>query len=429
MSPVRWHQLKGLLVGAAAVLRALGFRHSPAEHLEKLSDSQWLEALEFCGRSGLTLLLASRRRENLPEFVRRRTESNFKANGRRVTKLKQEYFQIAARLRSLGIDHVLLKGFLQAPHFVPSPLLRAQYDLDLLCSPADIPRAHQALLKLGFESMSGNDRVRADHLPPMASKTGWLWKGDYFNSEIPPVVELHFRLWDPATERFQVDGIEQFPTRCVPRLLDGQPVPGFCDADQLGYAALHVLRHLLRGDLKACHVYELAFFMENRRHDDAFWRRRTELHSPALRSFQAAPLILAQRWFGSILPEAVKAEAEKLPKAVNQWLQHYAAAPVLSRFQPNKDELWLHLALLSRNKNKASVLWRRLLPLSPPGQVEAVFVPEQKMTYQLGLLKRIRYVRFVLSRVLFHARGLASIHGGAFRWRRLKKGDPGADLD
>ena len=372
--------------------------------------------------------MGSRRRENLPEFVRRRTESNFEANGRRLAKLKQEYFEIVGRLRSLGIDHILLKGFLQAPRFVPSPLLRAQYDLDLLCSPAEVQRAHQALVELGFESIGGKGRLRADHLPPLARKTGWLWKGDYFDSEIPPVVELHFRLWDPATERFQVDGLEEFRTRRVLAPFEGQPVPGLRDADQLGYAALHVLRHLLRGDLKPCHVYELAFFMENQGPDEAFWRRWSELHSPALRSFQAAPLVLAHRWFGSVLPEAVRAEAEKLPGPVQLWLQHYAASPVLSHFQPNKDELWLHLALLSGNKNKAGVLWRRLVPLSPPGQVEAVFVPEKKMTYELRLLRRIRYVRFACSRLLFHARSLASILIGAFRWRRLNNGSGFAGL-
>ena len=109
-------------------------------------------------------------------------------------------------------------------------------------------------------------------------------------------------------------------------------------------------------------------------------------------------------------------------------VQHYAASPVLSHFQPNKDELWLHLALLAGYKNKAGVIWRRLVPLSPPGQVEAVFVPEKKMTHELRLLRRIRYIRFACSRVLFHARSLASILIGAFRWRRLNNQSGFADL-
>jgi hypothetical protein len=416
-------------VGTAAALGALGFRHSYTEQLKKLSDSQWRDALAFCDRAGLTLLLGSRRREDLPEFVQRRTEANLEANGRRVAKLKQVYFQIADSLESLGIDHILLKGFLQAPYFVPSPLLKAQYDLDLLCPPADVQRARQALVKLGFEAMSGKGQPRADHLPPMTRKTGWLWKGNYFDPEMPPVVELHFRLWDPATERFEVDGLNEFPARVVSLLLDGRAVPGFCQADQLGYAAIHVLRHLLRGDLKACHVYELAFFLENHGLDDAFWRHWEKLHSPALRSIQTTPLMLAHRWFGSVLPDAVRVEAEKLPRPVRSWLHHYAGSPILSQLHPNKDELWLHLALLSGNKNKAGVLWRRLLPLNPPGQVEAVFVPEQEMTNQLRLLKRIRYVRFVLSRVVFHARSLASIFVGVFRWRRLKSEGSFTDLN
>ena len=176
-------------------------------------------------------------------------------------------------------------------------------------------------MEQGFEPLGGKGRLRADHLPPMARKTGWLWKGDYFDPEIPPVVELHFHLWDPATERFQVDGLEEFRTRRVLAPFEGQPIPQLRDVDQLGYAALHVLRHLLRGDLKPCHVYELAFFMENQGPDEAFWRRWSELHSPALRSFQAAPLVLAHRWFGSALPEAVRVEVEKLPGPVQLWLQ------------------------------------------------------------------------------------------------------------
>ena len=418
MSPIRWQRLKGIPAGPAAVLRALGFGDSSPRNLEEISASQWRQALEFCDRSGLTLLFGAKCRECLPEFVRRRIERNRAANGLRFAKLKQEYLQVAGRLQSLGIGHILLKGFLQAPRFVPSPVLRAQYDLDLLCSPADVRRAHQALAELGFESLGGGG-LRADHLPPMARKTGWLWKGDYFDPQMPPVVELHFRLWDQATERFRVDGIEAFPARRDPVLLEGRPVPGLCDVDQLGYSALHVLRHLLRGDLKPCHVYELAFFLENQGHDGAFWRRWSELHSPALRSVQALPLVLAQRWFGSILPEAVRVEAEKLPPAVQMWLQHYAASPILSQFQPNKDELWLHLALLSGNKDKATVLCRRLLPLSPPGRVDAAFVPEQKMTIQLRLFRCTRYVRFLWSRALFHARSLVSIVVGARRWRRL----------
>ena len=410
----------------AAVLGALGFRDSSAEQLRKIPDSQWRQVLEFCDRSGLTLLLAAKCRESLPESVRLRSEKNWEANGWRFAKLKQEYFQIAERLRSLGIDHILLKGFLQAPRFVPSALLRAQYDIDVLCSPADVERARQTLVELGFEPLGGAGSPRADHLPPMARKTGWLWKGDYFDPEMPPVVELHFRLWDPATERFQVEGLEQFPARQIEIELEGRLVPAFCDADQLGYATLHVLRHLLRGDLKPCHVYELAFFMQNRSRDEAFWSRWTELHSPALRSFQTISLILAHRWFGSILPETVKVTAEKLPGPVQLWLQHYAASPVLSRFWPMTDELWLHLALLSANRNKAAVLFRRLAPLSPPGQVEAVFVPEKEMTHKLRLLRRIRYIRFVSFRVLFHVRSLASVVSGAFRWRRLKRGSGSA---
>lgn len=416
MPPIRWHEVPGLPPAAAAVLSGLAFRNSPSSRT-CFSRKQWDEALAFADQMQVTLTFGSRCREQLPPEVRRRIQTNFENNTRRLARLKQEYFEIAARLDSLGIDHVLLKGFLQAPRFLPNPQLRAQYDLDILCTPAELPRAQLALAELGFEEIGGGRRATAGHLPPLTRKTGWRWKGDYFDPEMPPLIDLHFQLWDEATERFAIAGIEEFWDRRTQQPFEGRQVPSLREVDQFGYAAIHALRHLLRGDLKVFHIYELGYFLENHAGGGFAedWRKR---HPAPARSLQAVPLLLAERWFSCRVPETVREAAEELPRDVRVWLEHYAAAPVLTRFHPNKDELWLHLCLLPAMGDKARVLRRRLLPLSRPAHVEAAFVPEKSMSTKLRVLKWLRYCRHLLSRMAFHTRSLASVLASGLHWRR-----------
>jgi MFS family permease len=73
---------------------------------------------------------------------------------------------------------------------------------------------------------------------------------------------------------------------------------------------------------------------------------------------------LTAKWFQCKLPPAVIQETETLPQDVRLWLQSHSWSPVESLFTPNKDELWLHLALLRRPRDKANIVFRRLFPVS-----------------------------------------------------------------
>ena len=63
--------------------------------------------------------------------------------------------------------------------------------------------------------------------------------------------------------------------------------------DALGYAALHLTRHLLRGNLRPFHVWELAYFL-HQQHEEAFWQDWKEWHSPSLRRLEAVAFLLAR---------------------------------------------------------------------------------------------------------------------------------------
>jgi hypothetical protein len=421
LSPIDWQSAAGIPRACGAVLSALKFTTVSPESLRSLNDGEWKQALAFCDPSQLTLLVGNACRGELPAWVAERIRRNRDANATRLEQLQREYFQIARGLEAASVDHVVLKGFAQAPWFISDLRLRPQYDLDLWCPENQLHEAQRALTQLGFESITAQGRFPTDHLPPMVRKTGWEWRGDYFDLEIPPVVELHFRLWDAATERFGAPGLDQFWNRRRRQPLGRETIPVLHPADQFAFAALHVLRHLLRGDLRPLHVYEIAHFLDKRQSNMEFWDEWRELHPAGLRELQTLACCLARKWFACGLPAAVAAEIERLRPEVRVWFESYAACGVESRFRASKDELWLHLALLPSVRDRLAVLRRRLIPLTLPGRADSAFVPEQQRTLARRLWGAMQHARAAASRVSYHLRSCGPVLRGAVRWRRLRR--------
>ena len=340
----------------------------------------------------------------LPETVRRRLDRDYECNRQRLVNVRVVFHEAAAALRSVGIDCAVLKGFAGASDYSPDANARVQYDLDLYC-PHRFEAARDALLSLGYESAASLDAA-ADHLPPLVRKTGWQWRGDFFDPAIPISIELHHRLWDARTEGLAAPGLEIFWDRRV-EVRDG-PLHFFAlrPVDAFGYKSLHALRHLLRGEFRAAHLHELAWFLHHRAEDDAFWGEWRSLHPPRLRVLQAQMARMAEAWFGCRMHGAVRAEVDSLPPRVARWLDRCAASPAESYFHPNKDELWLHLCQLDSARERVRVLRRRLAPLRLPGALDSVFLPRAELTLRVRWRKRIEYARYAASRALFHTRAL-----------------------
>src|SRR5262249_10508996 len=143
-------------------------------------------------------------RTGLPHDVRRRLDRNSADNRERVRRLKQTFFEIDEAVKD---PFLVLKGFANWDQFTPDPLSRVQYDLDLYC-PESAVATRDALTGIGYETIRGGEKFPTDHLPALVRKTGWQWRGDFFDPEIPISVEVHFRLWDEDTEGFSAPGIE-----------------------------------------------------------------------------------------------------------------------------------------------------------------------------------------------------------------------------
>jgi len=283
------------------------------ELLASLDERDWAAALTFLDRSQLTLHFGAAAGGRLPRPVRERIDGNLRDNTARAERVRRDVVGICEALEAAGAEFLVLKGFLQWPRFVADPRLRTQYDLDLFCSAESLDRARVALIERGYEPVEGFETFPIDHLPTMVRNTGFEWRGNYFDPEIPVCVDIHFRLWDEETERFCVPGLHDFWARRTRRSMDGRTIPELCPADALGYACLHLLRHILRGSMRLCHAHEIAYFLHTNSGGDAFWQEWRALHDPGLRRLEAIAFLLAERWFGCELPEAARQEAEALP--------------------------------------------------------------------------------------------------------------------
>lgn len=378
---------------AAAVLDALRLdRDSPPA----LPES-WPDALSFADRTFVTLhwrsrLAAGDEWNRVPGHVRSRLDRNWADNTARLRRIEALSAELDRRFVGAGVEYVRLKGLSHSRLFVADPRERVQYDLDFYCPPPSLDRARQVVLAMGYEPLSALQDFPTDHLPSMIRKTGWQWSGNYFDPDFPPAIDLHFRFWNPETEQFAAAGVEEFWARRAGN--DLHPV------DQVGYAALHGLRHLLRGSLRLSHLYEIAWLLDRKRQEASFWETWRELHRPGLRALEAVVFGLARAYFGCSVPEPP-------PDSARVWLERHAWSVAEGLFRPNKCELLLHLALVETPSGRRKVLRRRLLPFQLPAPVDAVHLPRDMRTPLVRLRAGWKYVKFVAGRVLHHVRLLA----------------------
>ncbi|HEY1493500.1 MAG TPA: nucleotidyltransferase family protein [Candidatus Solibacter sp.] len=388
-----WLNCPGLPVGAAAALASLHLAEPHPEALARLHHAQRVAALDFCHHAGLALLV----RDVLPEATARDAANNLL----RLRTLEETYRQLAA----LPVEFVALKGITQCELFGIRPEDRAQSDIDLYCPRATVEAARDALVAAGYMPIAGLEAFPTDHLPALLRPHSWKWRGDFFDPEMPLAIELHFQFWNPGLERLPAEGVDEFWTRRVRRT----DLTVLCPPDAVAYAALHLLKHVLHGDTRPFHVYELASFLHRHAGDTGFWADWSALHSPSLRRLQTVSFLLAESWFGCRLAPAVSAEVERLPRATRIWFQAFAMSPAVQRFHPNKDELWLHLSLLDSGLDKLRIVRRRLIPSNLPPPARATATASQRSVYVAWLWTRLRH----------HTISLGTTLTSALRWWRM----------
>lgn len=413
--------------GPAAVLASLHMCDPRPDALAALTDAGWRRALEFADSSQLTLALGRAAPDGLPPWLAGRIAQDAARNRLRLGSAQELYRALDARLRTAGIPYLALKGLAHCQEFGTPAESRVQYDIDLYVPPDSVTRAGKEVTALGFEPLAETGRVPTDHLPTYIRRTGWEWRGDYFDPAIPLAVELHYQFWNQPVERLPVPDVEHFWERRTTHPIAGIDIPVLCPPDALGYAALHLLRHVLRGSARPFHVYELAGFLAGHAADDAFWRHWRSLHSPSFRRLQAVTFRLAAEWFGCELAAIPAQEIAALPLPTQAWFREFALSPATALFHAQKDELWLHLSLLDRRRDKLAAARRRLFPVNVPGPIDVT--PADALPWRRRLVRACRYAAYVGSRLRRHAAALPRAAWSGWRWwkqRRILENCPAA---
>jgi MFS family permease len=354
------------------LVSALRFQEPRTAALDSFTDAEWKQMREQWGLQRLTLFLRQARPEHVPAWVREEIDVNLADNARRFERIKQSYARVAREASAAGAEHVVLKGFSHWPGFVAHPRLRYQSDIDLFCPGDSLLKTQLALTRLEYRPQDFRHELPQDHLAPMVPTKQGQWRGNPYDPEMEVSYELHFRLWNPRHTCLDPAGLQDFWDRRVQRPLDDITFSGLCDVDNIGYAALNLLRDLLAGVPDTIKIYEIARFLDTTSGDELFWRRWRDCHHSSLRRLEVVSFQLASTWFANRLPPQVEEEIEQLPAIVQAWFAQRVDAPLLQRPALYKDNLWLHLGLLGPAKDKAAIFVRALIPVPPP--VDATYV-------------------------------------------------------
>jgi hypothetical protein len=384
----------------AALLDALQLEGSNTDALLALDDADWQRLLEFCDTAHLALPLSQVNSAEFPQWVIRRLAQNVADSARRFEQVKTAYAEAAATMGRAGASHVVLKGFAQVPDFVAEGRLRSQSDIDVYCPQEHIEKAQSALMKIGYQP-DGVADVHADHLVGLTRQGGWKWRGNPYDPEMPPGIELHFCLWNARVSLIEIPEVERFWERRVPRRLGNIEFCGLHLVDQLGYFALHILRGVLTGDWVVHHVLELATFLHRRTRNVEFWSQWHEMHSMNLRRLEAVAFSLARSWFSCALPEVVRIEVDRLPPGEQRWLRRFGGAPLEVMFRHNKDGRLLQLLLTRSRTTRRSVLRKAILPSRVPGpNAPAVRIRYRRAIAATGNSRLILYAKFLIRTAL-----------------------------
>lgn len=400
-----------------SVLESLNFQEDRSDRLARISAEKWPALLALTDEAQLTLPLANRHRSCLPGDVQSRVDRNLARNAERANRTRDAYVEIAQELESRGIEFAVLKGMTHFPSYCDDLAHRPQFDLDLFFPRESMQSAAEVIGGLGYEAHGPAHRVTADHLPTMIRKTGFRWKGDYYDPELPLAVELHYRFWNPDREGFRVSGAGGFWSRRESRNIAGCIVPGLHPVDDLAYTTWHLVKHLLRGNIRLYHVFELAHFLDRMAVADSFWNV-WQACSAQDRIAEPIAFRLASEWFGCRMHPVVRQEIDLLPAAVNRWFRLFAFSPVLNKEAPNKDELFLHLALLRGAVNRIRVTAHKFLPMNPPRVVMDAHVEDA--TFRMRARRVAFFARFLRRRASHHVRAWSPIVQSGFRWWSAK---------
>ncbi|HKR31268.1 MAG TPA: nucleotidyltransferase family protein [Terriglobales bacterium] len=370
---MRAHRINGRVAARvpapfAAAIMAMQLHDSDPRLLRSLSEEEWRELLPMMDRSRLTLPFAQEAHSRVPCWVRERLEGNLADTAQNWRHVRAAYREAAATLDTNGVDYVVLKGFAQAPDFVPHPELRRQCDIDFYVPRDQIASAVRCLQEIGYAPCYAEKSYHlADHVPTLLRFGAWKWRGDMYDPDTPPAIEVHFCFWNESVSSIAIPEVDEFWNRRRLRACENLKFPALHRVDHVGYFAMHILRDVFNEDSRANHVRELGVFLDKQVNNDAFWREWTSLHSPRLRSMQATAFSLAVAWFACNVSDTVQSEIDSLAPQVKAWIENCGCTPLEGQFRRTREGRLLQILFAETSEGRKKILWRAVVPDRLPG--------------------------------------------------------------
>ncbi len=382
-----------------------------------LSDAEWRRLLHWLDTSGLALYFLDRmtqmeQRSLLPRFVIDRLERNLEENRQRTQGLIGESIELQRDFQAAGLSYAVLKGISLHPASVTRPELRHQFDIDFLVAESSAPAARQILERHGYTlyAISGKSwEFKKGQTPRVTAK-------DLYRDLPYRGVELHLEAYAP--------GLSARLHRSISREICGIKMPVLSPIDLFLGQALHTLKDIGSPFLRASHLLEFYRHVLTRSDDNVFWRElriRAQKDRRACLAIGIATYLLTSVW-GSFAPRSLTSwTMERLPPSIQLWLYLYGRSAIFQCPPGSK----LHLLLQQELEIAGGALYKpmqaSLLPSRlPPAVIQAA--PGEAFSTRIARY-RVQ-IRFLASRVLFHA-----IEGLRFavesrRWRRLRNNLP-----
>ena len=289
---------------------------------EQTSSLDWPRLLALAADQGLLPLLTQKLSHSGAGVIPGDTQQTLKSFFREQTifdlRMLAELYRILDRFEGQGIAVMVTKGPVLAQRCYGFSFVRQYTDLDFVLRDADVLRATETLISLGYDAK----------VPPSAIRAGRP-AGEYAFTQLATklLVELHTE----KTFRYypQPLSIEKLLRRKAIVRLGEQNVPALSIEDELLLISIHGAKHFWERLLWIADVAALIT------HDPIDWDRAAGIARAvdAQRMFRLA-LLLAKNVAGAILPSSIQIDVEsdagavRMAQQIAERLLHVDEAPM-----------------------------------------------------------------------------------------------------
>lgn len=257
------------------------------------------------------------------------------AQAARSAAIMAELGSVLAACAVAEIRPIALKGVHLAALVYPAPELRPMNDIDLLFTPAEMPRVAQLLAGLGY----GGKHKSAEIGPGVTKHTATYKRvattdatpNPYLSATNARMIEPHTSL-EETWFGLQVDITPGIRERALSAQLAGQPCRVLASEDLLLHLCLHFCFHLIQGAPALVQFSDLLAVTQAGGLDWGLFSARAAERRAA--PFALAGLRLAQRWLGAPVSAETLADLEHAtPPHLRRRIHQLGLADILRRTQ------------------------------------------------------------------------------------------------